>query len=119
MGTGPETTDLDEQLDRVRGKRHAAANAQEYEQAASLRDREKELLASKAARHEQWAAGHLSARWPEAVTADYRAESRHHSGGRGLDNMTTGRPPIVAAGGDVALDRTPAMVGFGGSPAPG
>ena len=39
-------------------RRHAAADAQEYEQAASLRDREKELLASKAARQEQWAAGH-------------------------------------------------------------
>jgi len=48
-----ETTDLDEQLDRVRGERHAAANAQEYEQAWWLHDREKELLASKAARHEQ------------------------------------------------------------------
>ena len=115
MGTGPETTDPDEQLDRVRGERHAAANAQEYEQAWWLRDREKELPASKAARHEQRAAGHLPARWPEAVTADYRAESRHHSGGRGLDKRTTGRPPIVAAGGDVALDRTPAMAGFGGS----
>ena len=58
VGTGPDTTDLDEQINRVRGERHAAADAQEYEQAASLRDREKELLASKAARQEQWAAGH-------------------------------------------------------------
>src|SRR5882757_2445023 len=58
VGTGPDTSDLDEQIDRVRGERHAAADAQEYEQAASLRDREKELLASKAARQEQWAAGH-------------------------------------------------------------
>ena len=57
-GTGPDTSDLDKQIDRVRGERHAAADAQEYEQAASLRDREKELLASKAARQEQWAAGH-------------------------------------------------------------
>ena len=58
VGTGPDTSDLDEQIDRVRGERHAAADAQEYEQAASLRDREKELLASKAVRQEQWAAGH-------------------------------------------------------------
>ena len=58
VGTGPDTSDLDEQIDRVRGERHAAVDAQEYEQAASLRDREKELLASKAARQEQWAAGH-------------------------------------------------------------
>jgi ATP-dependent Clp protease ATP-binding subunit ClpC len=58
VGTGPDTTDLDEQIERVRGERHAAADAEEYEQAAALRDREKELLASKAARQEQWAAGH-------------------------------------------------------------
>ena len=58
LGTGPDTRDLDEQIDRARGERHAAADAEEYEQAASLRDREKELLASKAARQEQWAAGH-------------------------------------------------------------
>jgi Clp amino terminal domain, pathogenicity island component len=58
LGTGPDTSDLDEQIDRVRGERHAVADAEEYEQAASLREREKELLASKAARQEQWAAGH-------------------------------------------------------------
>jgi ATP-dependent Clp protease ATP-binding subunit ClpA len=58
VGIRPDTTDLDEQIDRVRGERQAAADAQEYEQAASLRDREKELLASKAARQEQWAAAH-------------------------------------------------------------
>jgi ATP-dependent Clp protease ATP-binding subunit ClpC len=58
MGTRADTSDLDGQIDTVRGERHAAADAQEYEQAASLRDREKELLAAKAARQEQWAAGH-------------------------------------------------------------
>jgi ribonuclease HI len=58
VGIRPDTTDLDEQIDRVRGERQAAADAQEYEQAASLRDREKELLAAKAARQEQWVAGH-------------------------------------------------------------
>jgi hypothetical protein len=58
VGIRPDTTDLDEQIDRVRGERQAAADAQEYEQAAALRDREKELLASKAARQEQWGAEH-------------------------------------------------------------
>ena len=58
VGTRPDTHALDEQIDRVRGERQAAADAQEYEQAAELRDREKELLAAKAARHEQWAAEH-------------------------------------------------------------
>jgi hypothetical protein len=58
VGTGPDTSDLDEQIDRVRRERLAAANAQEDEQAAALRNREKELLADKAARREEWAAGH-------------------------------------------------------------
>jgi len=40
------------------GEKEAAADAQEYEQAASLRDREKELLADKAARQQEWAAAH-------------------------------------------------------------
>jgi hypothetical protein len=58
LGTGPDTSDLDDQIDRVRLERRGAVDLQRYEQAASLRDREKELLASKAAREAQWAAGH-------------------------------------------------------------
>jgi hypothetical protein len=56
VGIGPDTSDLDDQIDTVRRERHAAAAAQAYEQAASLREREKELLASKAERQEQWTA---------------------------------------------------------------
>jgi hypothetical protein len=58
VGIRPDTPDLDEQIDRARRERLAAAEAQEYEQAAALRNREKELLAGKAARREEWAAGH-------------------------------------------------------------
>jgi hypothetical protein len=58
VGIRPDTADLDEQIDTVRGERQAAADAQNYEQAAALRDREKELLADKAARQQEWAAGH-------------------------------------------------------------
>jgi ATP-dependent Clp protease ATP-binding subunit ClpA len=57
-GTGPDTGDLDQQIEQVRGEKQAAADAQEFEQAASLRDREKELLAEKASRQQQWAAAH-------------------------------------------------------------
>lgn len=45
--------ELDDQIDRVRLERQGAANAQEYERAASMRDQEKELLASRAGRQEQ------------------------------------------------------------------
>jgi ATP-dependent Clp protease ATP-binding subunit ClpA len=58
VGTGPDTSDLDEQLEQVRRERKAAADAQEYEQAASLRDHERQLLASKTARQQEWATEH-------------------------------------------------------------
>src|SRR3974390_2015021 len=58
IGTGPDTSDLDGQIEIVRTEKEAAAGAQDYEQAASLRNREKEVLASKAARQEQWTSEH-------------------------------------------------------------
>jgi ClpA/ClpB-like protein/UvrB/UvrC motif-containing protein len=70
VGTGPDTGDLDEQIQTVRAEKEAAIEAQDFAQAALLRDQEKELLASKAARREQWTAGHpalpvLAERWQE------------------------------------------------------
>jgi ATP-dependent Clp protease ATP-binding subunit ClpC len=58
VGTGPDTSDLDEQIAQVCREKESAVDARDFEQAAALRNREKELLASKAARQEQWAAGH-------------------------------------------------------------
>jgi ATP-dependent Clp protease ATP-binding subunit ClpA len=58
VGTAPDTSDLDEQIAQVCREKESAVDAHDYEQAASLRNREKELLAAKAARQEQWAAGH-------------------------------------------------------------
>jgi ATP-dependent Clp protease ATP-binding subunit ClpC len=57
-GTGPDTGELDEQIEQVQRDRHAAVDAQEYERAASLRDREKDLLAQRASAQQQWAATH-------------------------------------------------------------
>jgi Clp amino terminal domain, pathogenicity island component len=57
VGTGPGTSDLDEQIAHVRREKESAMDAHDYERAAERRNREKELLASKAARQEQWAAG--------------------------------------------------------------
>jgi ATP-dependent Clp protease ATP-binding subunit ClpC len=57
-GTGPDTLELDQQIEQVLRDRHAAVDAQDYEQAASLRDREKDLLAQKASAQQQWAAAH-------------------------------------------------------------
>jgi hypothetical protein len=58
VGIGPDTTDLDEQIAQVRREKESAVDARDFEQAAERRNREKELLASKAARQKQWAAGH-------------------------------------------------------------
>ena len=58
VGTGPDTSDLDEQIAQVRREKESAIDARDYEQAAARRNREKELLAAKAARQEQWVAGH-------------------------------------------------------------
>ena len=58
VGTGPDTADLDRRIAAARRERQDAADVEEYEQAASLRDQEQELRASKAERQEQWAAGH-------------------------------------------------------------
>ena len=60
VGTGPDTSDLDEQIAQVRREKESAVDAGDYEQAAARRNREKELLAAKAARQEQWVAGHLA-----------------------------------------------------------
>jgi ATP-dependent Clp protease ATP-binding subunit ClpC len=57
-GTGPDTGELDQQIEQVLHDRHAAVDAQDYERAASLRDREKDLLAQQAARQQEWAATH-------------------------------------------------------------
>ncbi len=58
VGTVPVTADLDEQIAQVRRDKAAATTAQDFEQAASLRDRERQLLADKSARLQQWEAGH-------------------------------------------------------------
>jgi Clp amino terminal domain, pathogenicity island component/UvrB/uvrC motif len=58
IGIRPDTSDLDEQIEAVRAEKEAAVDAQDFEQAASLRHQQTQLLADKAARQEQWAAGH-------------------------------------------------------------
>ena len=58
VGPGPDTGDLDEQIAQVRRDTEAALDSQDFEQAASLRDRERQLLADKAARQRQWEATH-------------------------------------------------------------
>jgi ATP-dependent Clp protease ATP-binding subunit ClpC len=59
VGTGPDVRDLDQQIDQARRDREAAVGAQEYENAAELRDRERQLAGEKASRQQDWAAAHM------------------------------------------------------------
>jgi hypothetical protein len=58
VGTGPATSDLDEQIAQVRRDKESAIDSQDFEQARLLRDREKQLFADKTARQQQWEAAH-------------------------------------------------------------
>ena len=58
MGAGPDTGDLDQQIALARRGKEAAAGEEDYENAAALRDRERQLLAAKTARQQEWAAAH-------------------------------------------------------------
>ena len=54
MALPPELTAVDEELARVRQDKNAAANAQEFEEAARMRDLERELQEKKAQLEEAW-----------------------------------------------------------------
>lgn len=56
VGTGPDVRDLDRDIAQVRHDKEAAIDAQDFENAAVLRDRERQLLNDKAARVQEWAA---------------------------------------------------------------
>ncbi|MGE5288328.1 MAG: UvrB/UvrC motif-containing protein [Micromonosporaceae bacterium] len=58
VGTGPDVRDLDEEIAQVRRDKESAIDAQDFENAAALRDREKQLLSEKASRQKEWATAH-------------------------------------------------------------
>ncbi len=59
-GTGPDSSELDKEIAKVRGERQSAANLQDYENAAVLRDRERALLEQQSTRREEWLADNPS-----------------------------------------------------------
>jgi Clp amino terminal domain, pathogenicity island component/UvrB/uvrC motif len=56
VGTTPDLGQLDQEITQVRRDKESAIDAQDFENAAVLRDREQQLLADKAARLQEWAA---------------------------------------------------------------
>jgi ATP-dependent Clp protease ATP-binding subunit ClpC len=56
VGTAPDLAQLDQEITQVRRDKESAIDAQDFENAAVLRDREQHLLGGKAARLQEWAA---------------------------------------------------------------
>jgi len=55
VGTGPDVRDLDQEIAQVCRDKESAIDTQDFETAAELRDRERQLLGQRAARQEEWA----------------------------------------------------------------
>jgi hypothetical protein len=56
VGTAPDQGQLDQEITQVRHDKESAIDAQDFENAAVLRDREQQLLGDKAALLQEWAA---------------------------------------------------------------
>jgi ATP-dependent Clp protease ATP-binding subunit ClpC len=59
MTAPPDLREFDERIAGVRREKESAIDAQDFEKAASLRDREKQLLGAKAQREKEWKAGDM------------------------------------------------------------
>jgi ATP-dependent Clp protease ATP-binding subunit ClpC len=59
MTAPPDLREFDERIANVRRDKESAIDAQDFEKAASLRDKEKTLLAEKAKREKEWKAGDM------------------------------------------------------------
>src|SRR4051812_20572667 len=59
MTAPPDLREFDERIADVRREKESAIDAQDFEKAASLRDKEKTLLSEKAKREQEWKAGDL------------------------------------------------------------
>jgi len=56
VGMRPDVDDVDQEIAQVRREKEAAIDTQDFEAAAALRDKEKELLTARASREQEWAA---------------------------------------------------------------
>src|ERR671934_51580 len=59
MTAPPDLREFDERIADVRREKESAIDAQDFEKAASLRDKEKTLLGEKAKREQEWKAGDM------------------------------------------------------------
>ncbi|HVE26143.1 MAG TPA: ATP-dependent Clp protease ATP-binding subunit [Sporichthya sp.] len=59
MTAPPDLREFDEKIANVRRDKESAIDAQDFEKAASLRDKEKQLLSEKSLREKEWKAGDM------------------------------------------------------------
>jgi ATP-dependent Clp protease ATP-binding subunit ClpC len=59
MTAPPDLREFDERIANVRREKESAIDSQDFEKAAALRDREKQLLAEKSHREKEWKAGDM------------------------------------------------------------
>jgi len=59
MTAPPDLREYDEKIANVRREKESAIDAQDFEKAAALRDKEKQLLGQKAQREKEWKAGDM------------------------------------------------------------
>jgi ATP-dependent Clp protease ATP-binding subunit ClpC len=59
MTAPPDLREYDEKIAQVRREKESAIDAQDFEKAAALRDREKQLLGEKAQREREWKSGDM------------------------------------------------------------
>lgn len=59
MTAPPDLREFDEKIADVRREKESAIDSQDFEMAAGLRDKEKQLLAAKAKREKEWKAGDM------------------------------------------------------------
>ena len=70
MTAPPDLREFDEKIADARREKESAIDAQDFEKAASLRDREKQLVAQRAEREKQWRSGDLDVVAEVALTAE-------------------------------------------------
>src|SRR6201747_1188736 len=59
MTAPPDLREFDDRISGIRREKESAIDAQDFEKAASLRDKEKQLLGEKSEREKQWKAGDM------------------------------------------------------------
>ena len=101
MTAPPDLRDFDERIAQVRRDKESAIDAQDFERAAQLRDKEKQLLGQKAQREKEWKAGDLDvvSEVDDEQIAEVLAQLDRHPG---LQADRGGDRPAAAHGGRAA-----------------